>query len=214
VRRKAELRLDAQGNLEGDVEVTFAGQEALTWRLEARNEDETQRRKSLTDWIMASLPPNSESELTASDGWGKSEGFVTATFHVQTHGFVNLVGQRLLLPIGYFPSSGKNGIFSGAKRTYPIYFRYSAEDYDEVHFVVPDQFRIEAVPAGQSVHQGVAQLDLKVVADGNDVRITRAFVLNGHFFPKEQYSALRDFYQVTDGAGEQQVVLRHVERDN
>src|SRR5262249_8370516 len=100
VRRKAELRLDAQGNLEGDAEVTFAAQEAITWRLEARNEDETQRRKSLNDWIMASLPPNSESELTASDGWGKSEGFVTATFHVQTHGFVNLVGQRLLLPIG------------------------------------------------------------------------------------------------------------------
>jgi hypothetical protein len=213
VRRKAELRLDAQGNLAGDIEVTFEGQEALTWRLEARNKDEEQRRKSLEDWMMLSLPPNSESKLTASDGWGKAEGFVTATFHVQTHGFGNLVGQRFLLPIGYFRSSDKNGIFSGAKRTYPIYFRYSAEDHDDVHFVVPDQFRIEAVPAGQSVHRGVAELDLKVVADGNDIRITRAFVLNGHFFPKEQYSALRDFYQTAAGAGEPQVVLRHIERD-
>jgi hypothetical protein len=213
VRRKAELRLDAEGNLEGDIEVSFEGQEALIWRLEARNEDEAHRRKRLEDWMMTALPPNSESKLIASDGWGKPEGFVTATFHVQTHAFANLIGQRLLLPISFFPSADKNGVFSAAKRTNPIYFRYSTESRDDVRFVPPEQFRIEAVPDSQSAHHGVVQLDLRVKSEEKDIRVTRAIVLNGTYFPSEEYSALRDFYQLADRVGEQQVVLRQIEGD-
>ena len=213
VRRKGELRLDAEGNLEGDVEVTFEGQEALTWRLEARNQSEAHRRESLEEWMMTSLPPNSQSKLTASEGWGKPEGSVTAAFHVQTHGFANLVGQRLLLPISYFPGTGKKGVFSGAQRTHPVYFHYSTESRDDVRFVPPDRFRIEAVPDSQSAHQGVAQLDLRVVSEGKNIRIVQAIVLNGTYFPSEEYSALRNFYQLAARVGEQQVVLRQIQGD-
>jgi hypothetical protein len=124
VRRSAELTVDDEGNVEGDVHLVFEGQEALLWRLDARNEDDAQRRKNLEDWLKATLPDNSQSTLISSDGWTKSDGPVTATLHVQTHGYANQLGQRLLLRLGYFKTFENKSFFCSAHRTHPVYFRF------------------------------------------------------------------------------------------
>jgi hypothetical protein len=208
IRRSADLQLDEQGNLEGDIRATFEGQEALTWRLEARNEDEAERRKSLEDWVKNALPANSEYTLTASDGWAKSAGPLTATFHIKTHEYASAVGQRLLLRIGFFQTGSKSSIFSTARRIHPVYFRYAAEYYDDLRIAPPKAFAVEAVPAAQSIHQGVAVSEVKAEKVGDTIRISRTFMLGGNFFAVDQFPALKHFYQQAATAEDAQISLK------
>jgi hypothetical protein len=213
IRRSAELQMDEQGNLEGELRVAFEGQEALTWRLDARNQDEAERRKSLEDWAKDSLPANSEYVLTASDGWAKSAGPVNATFHVKAPEYGNSIGQRMLVRIGFFQARSNSTIFSSARRVHPVYFRYAAEYYDDLRIVPPKGFTVEAVPAPYSVHSGIAVNELKAERDANAVHITRTFILGGNFFPTEQYAALKHFYQQAATAEETQFSLKRATPD-
>src|SRR5215472_14161349 len=83
-RRSANLRLDPQGSLEGEIHIAFEGQEALTRRNDARHQDETQRRKELEDWLQAAVPLDSGITLNSCEGFDKPEAPLTAKFHVRT----------------------------------------------------------------------------------------------------------------------------------
>jgi hypothetical protein len=210
VRRSAELIVDDEGNVEGDVRLEFEGQEALLWRLDERNGDDAQRRKSLEDWLKAILPDNSECTLTASDGWTKSEGPVTATLHVQTHGYASQVGQRLLLRLAYFKTSENKSLFSSPHRTHPVYFRYPMQSYGIVRFKPPKGFAVEATPAALSMKSGAANFDLKAEQFDQVLQITRSFVLDANYFPTDKYWALREFLQRVAGGDEAQAALKQV----
>ena len=208
IRRKAELTLDDDGNLEGDIQVSFEGQVALSWRLEGRSQNEAQRRSSLEDWLKLALPANSDYHLTAAEGWTKSEGPFTASFHVRTSGIGNLMGQRMLLPTDYFRNSESKTVFLSSRRTYPVYFRYSAEYYDDLVIRPAEGLTIEAVPDSQAIHNGSVQFDLRVQRESTNIRVTSAFIVGGHLFPADQYPALKSFYQAVNTASDQQIVFK------
>jgi hypothetical protein len=210
VRRSAELTVDDEGNVEGDVHLVFEGQEALLWRLDERSEDDAQRRKNLEDWLKVILPDNSESTLTSSDGWTKSDGPVTATLHVQTHGYASQVGQRLLLRLGYFKTSENKPLFSSAHRTHPIYFRYPMQSYDVVRITPPKGFAVEATPAALSIKSGAANFDLKAEKLDQVLQITRSFVLDANYFPTDKYWEMRDFFRRVAVGDEGQAALKHL----
>ena len=159
------------------------------------------------------MPANSEYTLTASDGWANSASPLTATFHIKTHEYASAVGQRLLLPLGFFQTGSKSPVFSTARRVHPVYFRYAAEYYDDLRIVAPRAFTVEAVPAAQSIHQGVAVSDVKAEKDGNAIRISRTFMLGGNFFPVDQYPALKHFYQQAATAEDAQISLKRAKSE-
>jgi hypothetical protein len=209
-RRSTELVLDDEGNVEGDVHLVFEGQESLLWRLSARHEDEVQRRKSLEDWLNAILPDNSQCTLTASDGWTKTDGPLTAILHVQTHGYANLLGQRLLVRLGYFKTPENKSLFSSANRTHPVYFRYPSQSYDNVRITPPEGFTIEATPAALSLKGGAVSFELKAEKQDQVLQITRSLVLDGHYFPVDMYPAMRNFFRRVAIGEEGQAALKHV----
>ncbi|HEY1423673.1 MAG TPA: DUF3858 domain-containing protein, partial [Candidatus Acidoferrum sp.] len=207
-RRSGELKMDAEGNVEGDVHLTFEGEEALNWRLLERNQDETARKKSLEDWIKSSLPEHSESALSGSAGWRQTEGAVTATFHVKTPGYANSVGQRLVVPVAYFQSPAKKDLFSSARRVHPVQFRCAAQTQDDFTITLPEGFELEAVPVAKSRQQGIAKFSLKVESQNQKIHVQRSTDLNASYFPAEQYPALKVFYQESASADEAQLSLR------
>jgi hypothetical protein len=207
-RRSGELKMDVDGNVEGEVHLRFEGEEALTWRISERNQDEPARKKSLEEWMKASLPEHSESSLTESAGWRQTEGAVTATFHVKTPGYANSVGQRLVVPVVYFQSPAKKALFSSARRVHPVQFRCAAQTLDELTIALPEGFLPEAVPAAKSRQQGIAKFSLQVENQNQKILVQRSVDLNGSYFPVEQYPALKLFYQETASADEAQLSLR------
>jgi hypothetical protein len=175
----SDLKLDDNPKLPGGPAMVLD-----YWHeINERNEDDAQRRKNLEDWLKAILPDNSQCTLTSSDGWTKSDEPVTATLHVQTHGYASQVGQRLLLRLGYFKTSENKPLFSSAHRTHPIYFRYPMQSYDVVRITPPKGFAVEATPAALSLKSGAANFDLKAEKFDQALQITRSFVLDANYSP-------------------------------
>ena len=122
--RHAELKLDAEGNLDGSLTVTYEGQEALARRLKAIDQDEAQRSKELEESVQNSLPQGAIVKLISSDAWTTSEAPLKTQFHLQVPNFATQAGQRLVLPLSVFHSSRQNP-FASASRIHAGLFRLS-----------------------------------------------------------------------------------------
>jgi len=209
-RRSAELNLDAEGNLEGNLTITYEGQEALTRRLRAIDQDEAQRRKDLEETVQKSLPQGAVVKLLSTDAWTTSEAPLKAQFHVQVPSYANKAGQRLVLPLAVFHTNGQNP-FASARRTYPVYFDYPAETYDEVTFAMPAGVEIESLPSNQKVDAGAGLYDLSAVKEKNSLRVKRLFKIAAYYLPVGDYPALRRFYENVRTKDDQQGILKPVQ---
>lgn len=207
-QRTANLKLDTEGNLEGEVRVSFQGQEALSRRLDARNQDEAQRKKELEDWLKASLPASSMISLASYEGIDKAEGPFTAIFHVRTSDYAATAGQRVLLPISYFGGSASSSFYTSAHRVHPVYFRHAAEYHDSLDIAVPEQLAIESTPSTELINHGSMEFNISVQRKAQTVHITQDFVLRGDYFPISMFPQLRDFYQRAAAAREAQITLK------
>jgi hypothetical protein len=208
--RKATLQLDSEGNLQGEVQVTFTGQEGLQRRLQNREADEAGRRKALEDEVREHLPAGSTVELTNKPDWERPEEPLRAEFHIKTPNFGSSTGRRLLLPLAVFQANTKYP-FQTTKRVHPIYFSYPFQTLDDITLEVPKGYEVESLPAPRSKEFPFCRYGISRRSEGGKLRLERRLVMNGYFFHVQGYSALRVFYDAVRAGDEEQVVLKAVE---
>ena len=131
VQRKAALKLDPTGDLEGELTVTFTGLEGLRRRVEERNEDDVARRMYLEQEVQQYIPAASEVKLSNNPDWENSAGALVAEFGLKIPGWVSRGGRLALCPVGLFGATEKH-LFDHSERTYPIYFEFPAQRVDDV----------------------------------------------------------------------------------
>jgi hypothetical protein len=209
-RRKAELRLKEDGKLEGEVEVSYFGQEALSRRLEAMREDAAGRQKDLEDSIKNGLPQGATVKLLKSTGWENSEEPLTAEFEIEIANFATAAGRRLVFSVGVFHTNQETP-FPSARRVHPIYFGYPQESYEEVKLELPPGMQPESIPDGKRTDQGAAFYEFSIEKEGNTLRIKRVWRLATYFIKQEQYPLLKVFYGRVMSGDSQSATLRRIE---
>jgi transglutaminase-like putative cysteine protease len=210
IRRQAELNLDAEGNLDGKLSITYEGQEALRRRLKAIDQDEVQRQKDLEDEVQHSLPQGVTVKLLSADAWVASQTPLRTQFQIQVPNYANKAGQRLLLPVAVFHANGQNP-FTSPRRTHPVYFEYPAEVYDDVTLVLPPGVRIESLPANGKFERGATFYESSAEKQGNTLRLKRTFKMAAYYVPPDRYQALRQFYEQVRAGDEQQAILKSLQ---
>ena len=206
IERNAQVKLTAEGDLEGKLKVTFTGLEAIDRRLHQRNEDETARKKNLEDEIRNHIPAGSDVELTNTPEWKNGNAPLVAEFSLKVPGWSSAAGKRALLATGLFGASEKH-MFEHANRVWPVYFRYPFEIEDEIVVTLPDGWKVENQPKDMDRDAKAVEFKLEVKNEGNTVRIKRMLRSDVVMVGKEDYSILRNFYQLVKTEDEQQVVL-------
>jgi hypothetical protein len=116
--RKINATLDRDGNLSGNLEITFTGHKALELRLDARDADDTKRKKDIEDLVRSWLPGGANVELKSVNDWASSSPLVT-TFSVSIPGFGTRTGKRMLVPSSMFTGAARNP-FTKRGRFYPV----------------------------------------------------------------------------------------------
>jgi hypothetical protein len=106
--RKADLKLNNEGTLEGKLNVTFTGLEAAWRRVQERNEDEAHHKKFLEDYVKEIVPAGIDVELTNKPDWAGSTASLVAQFSLKVPGWVSGAGRRALLPVGLFSAPEKH----------------------------------------------------------------------------------------------------------
>lgn len=208
IERKARMKLSEEGDLEGEVTVTFTGLEAMQLRLDERNSDDTERKKVLEDSLKESIPSAAEVELTNKPAWSSSDPALVAEFHVKVPGWAAAAGRRSLLQAGLFGAPEKQ-VFSHTQREHPVYFEYPFERADDVTIEPPTGWQVTDLPRPQAA-------DVRVVAyamqadrgkDGT-LHLARKLKVDILLLEQKYYDALRDFFQVVRTGDEGQIVLQ------
>ena len=207
IERRAELKLAAEGDLEGKLTVSFTGLEAHWRRIDERNQDEAARKKFLEDQVKEDIPAGSEVDLTKQPEWNSSEAPLTAEFNLKVPGWASAAGRRAMLPTTLFSAREKH-MFEHADRVWPIYFRFAYKAADDVNIQLPTGWRVESVPKDEDRDLKGAEYSLKVEKNSGIVHIQRVLRSDLYMVPKDSYPVLRGFFQFVKSEDEQQVVMQ------
>jgi hypothetical protein len=204
--RNAELTLAGAGDLAGKFTVTFTGLKAMELRTEERNEDDTDKKKTLEDEAKGYIPAASELELTNKPDWTSSSAPLVAEFKLKVDGWVAGAGRKAMLPMGLFSADEKN-VFGHAERVHPIYFEYPSEKDDDITITLPAGWQVSSVPKENVVDAHIVVYSLKAEGARTSVHITRKLSTDILLLEQKYYPALRNFYERVRTGDEEQVLL-------
>jgi Domain of Unknown Function with PDB structure (DUF3857)/Transglutaminase-like superfamily len=207
IERKADLKLDDAGSLEGKLTITFTGLEALLRRQEERNVDEAGRKKFLEDQVKEYVPVGIEVELTNKPDWGSSSEKLVAEFDLKVPGWVSGAGRRVLLPVALFGATEKR-VFELSNRVHPIYFEFPFEKIDDVTIDLPLGWQVSSVPPLKNQDSKAIVYTLKVEDDKGRLHLNRKLNVDILLLDAKSYPTLRAFFQIVRAGDEQQVVLQ------
>lgn len=207
IERTASFKLDKDGNLEGKLEISFLGQEALLRRIDEHNKDEAARKQDLEDGVRALLPKDATVKLISSSGWIGSDGPLRASFVVQSPGFAVPAGRRLLMPIVVLQQRSGN-MFQTSTRENPVYLKFGHQESDEMTVDVPQGYKVESLPLPKSVKTSFASYSRSAEQSGSQLKLKRSFAMDVYGYTREQYPALRQFYNFVRTNDEEQAVFQ------
>ena len=207
VERSAKLKISNEGDITGELTVTYTGLNALAFRIAERNEDDAARKKILEDGVKEAIPAGSEVELTNTPDWNSGNNPLVAQFQLKVPGWTASAGRRALLPTGLFSAQEKH-LFENAGRVWPVYFRYPYSSVDDLTFTLPLDWKVATLPKDLDRDAKALQYTLKVENKDGSVHVQRTLRCDVVLVAKDNYSILRNFYQLVKTQDEQQVVLQ------
>ncbi len=207
IERKADLKLDDTGSLEGKLTITFTGLEALWRRQEERNVDEADRKKFLEDQVKEYIPVGIDVELTNKPDWGSSSEKLVAEYDLKVPGWVSGAGRRALLPVALFGATEKQ-LFEHANRVHPIYFQFPFEKIDDVTIELPLGWQVSSVPPAKNQDAKLIVYTMQVENDKGTLHLNRKLNVDVLLLEAKVYPTLRAIFQIVRAADEQQVVLQ------
>jgi hypothetical protein len=210
LRRMAHVTLDANGNLSGEISVEFKGEDALEHRLEALNQDEAGRRKSLENELKGWFPQAAVVKLQESRGWESMDDPLSARFKVEVSGFASVTGKRVLLPAFLFRTLQKN-MFTSQFRRYPITFAFPFTEDDELAVELPAGYAVEEPPYRRKVNLAYAGFEIYSQLKEHELITQRELDFKQTELPPEKYEELKNFFTVVQKGDEGHAVLRRDE---
>lgn len=207
IERKAVLKLDNEGTLEGKLAVTYSGSEAQALRMDERGEDDTSRKKVLEDMVKEMVPVGIEVELAHQPDWKSSSATMIAEYTLKVPGWVSGAGKRALLPVGLF-SAPEKGLFENAGRTHMVYFHYPYQKVDDVTIELPLGWKVGSLAKPVDNDAKAAVYTMKVEEQNGTLHLSRTLRSELMMIPTDSYVALRGFFQGVRTGDEEQVVLQ------
>ena len=210
IERTAELKLQPDGSLDGELDVVFTGQEALDRRLSASDEDETGRHKLLEDEIKALTPPGVKLDVDSVAGWQDLEQPLRVRCRFHASRFAVLTHQRMLFPMAVFQAN-RRSMLTHSKRMQPVYFRHGYSEVDKITISLPAGYRVEALPPEANLKTAFATYQAKRTGEAGVVRLERHAVISQYSFPRESYGSLRQYLDQLRQSDAENVVLHGME---
>ncbi|HUK91502.1 MAG TPA: hypothetical protein VLZ81_13955, partial [Blastocatellia bacterium] len=213
-KRAANLRLDEDGTLEGDVVVEYSGQAGIVRKYESDSDSPAEREKALIDSIKSRI---GTAEVTAVriDNANDPDKPLVHTYHIKAPGYAQRTGKRLFLQPAFF-EHGMTARFQTNQRKYPIYFHYPWSESDTVKIDLPAGYELDNPDAPAPLTSGTSTkyvVTIQVAKDKKTIYYKRDFFFGGGgsiLFPATTYPNLKQLFDIIHERDEHTMSLKAV----
>jgi hypothetical protein len=205
-QRVADLTLDQQGAITGNITLTYSGSPALDWRQRSLTGDATSLERDLRTSVEQMMPNGIEVKVASISQLNDYEKPLVAKLEVRgTLG--SSTGKRLLLPADIFQANAKP-TFPHEKREIPVYFHYAHMNQDAVRIKFPATLKLESLPANdKSSFEKYAIYNVSAESTPTSFTVRRDYFLGEIVFKVDEYAKLRSFYSKIENKDQETVVL-------
>lgn len=195
IEREAALHLDESGNLDGNLSVTYTGQEALYRRLEGRAEDDLGRKAYLESEVKQWIPNASDAsvELKNAPDWALGTLPLRAEFTVKISHWANVSGTRFFLSGGIF-SGPWHDVFRAKDRVHPLSFNFPFQDASDISISIPSGMKVDGVPPRRARDLMFLSFEISTASEGGTIHIHRRIKLNQTNLPVSVYAGVQALF--------------------
>jgi len=205
--RVGKLTVNPDGTATGQLKVGFVGQDALHWRQLALRTEAANLNQEMEHMIQAQAPDGVQLHLdriaALDDPTKQLVAVVTVTGSLATH-----AGSHLVLPRLFFDTKTTDPFPSEDVRALPVDMHYPAQEQEQITYVLPAGFALEATPADADTKwEENAAYKLRSKVDGGTITTARILARGFTMLDAKDYGPLRNFYEQVVVADRQQIVL-------
>ncbi len=216
VQRKGRFTLDAEGNLEGEVELTMFGHAGASrkqdWAGKQLEEIETDFRQAITERMAAA----EVSDLKWENLLGNTLPLI-ARYKIKVPAYADLAGSKAIFSPNVF-EHGAKPVFTSEKRKCAIYFPFAWSERDDIEIALPEGYTLDAGSAPTNVGDilGAVGVSYKAGFKSKSRKIVyqRNFALGGDgsiAFQAQSYPALKQIFDAINRSDEHTIVIKQIE---
>jgi hypothetical protein len=205
--RVGKIDLTPQGQASGTIKIAFTGQEALRWRQLALHTSPEEIKTQLDNTLASQVPAGIQAHLDHFANLDNPNAQLMAI--VQVSGSLAApAGNRFSVPRLFFDSRETDPFPAEASRTLPIDMHYAGEEQEQITYQLPAGFSLEGTPQETKFNFATnATYIVRSRVDANSVTTTRVLARGFTTLDPADYDGLRDFYQKTITADQQQLLM-------
>jgi len=202
LKRKAELSLDKDGNVNGKLQTDFSGSQYDNYR-RIIGKPASEQLKLLKEEYDIDNIDFSNLKLTQK----KDSSPVTSEsldFTIQK--YAPRTNNRIYMVLNVFNKT--NSIPEVRNRTLPVYVNRGFTDEDEIIYNVPEGYSIEAKPEDREIKSPFGSYTTKVKMEGKKLTYNRKFVLNNGTYPADTYENFMRFFSDVSSSDNGKIVFK------
>lgn len=205
--RQAEVTLGPDGKLQGRMQLSMTGVQALRWRQKALLTDEQSTETAMEKEVQSQVPDGVKVKMNHILALNDSTLVLTAILDVSGN-MGTATGKRVFFPASFFETKS-TPIFASEKRENPVDLRYPSEAQDVVTITLAPGLSVESMPKAITNVIPIGAEYKSMYADpANSYKQMRLLAVANTLFETKEYPQLRQFYQNAATQDQQQVVLQ------
>jgi hypothetical protein len=190
--RSARLKLSGDGAIEGDVDESFTGHDALDSREEMEGESAERRQERVKDRVRLVFPDAEVSDVKVENVEDALLP-VKIHYHIKVATYAQRTGKRLLFQPLFF-EHGLAPRFTAARRQHPIMFHHAWKETEVVSIGLPEGFALDSADSPGGLNLGATgEYKLKMSARGQSELVAEReltfgrqgiFIFDANIYPK------------------------------
>lgn len=217
-KRIANLKLDENGTLEGDVTIEYTGHLGIERKLLNDEDSPVQREENLKEATKARLGSAELTSIVIENVADPAKPFIYR-YHVRVPGYAQRTGKRMFVQPGFF-HKGIEAMFSAGTRKFPIYFHFPWSEEDDITLTLPNGYALENADRPAPISAGPVsrhEVKLGVTNDQRTLQYNRLFYFGARdsiLFPVETYQTIKRLFDEINRADNHMITLKQAGSTN
>ena len=212
ISRQANLKLDANGIIKGDVKESRVGGHAWRERWRLRTVTKSEDRIKPIEEVLGGSLPNFHITAASLVNAAQTDQPLGFRYSFMSEDYAKLAGNLLLVRPRVLGVKSSGILETKDPRKFPVEFEGPEHDIDSFDITLPDGYEVDELPPPMDADYSFASYHSKTEAVGHTLHYTRTLEIKELSVPVSKMDELKKFYRIIASDERNTAVLKPAEK--